>query len=332
MKFTVFPIDDSAGVILAHTFRSGAVTLKKGHVITATDIAALKAAGVDQVMGARLADDDVSEDAAAAQIAMRIAGVNVHLSDARTGRCNIEATHDGVVLLDEASIASANLVSETVTIATVPDKQAVRAGQIIATVKIIPFAVAADVMKTVLAALKEKAINLASYRSKRVALISTLSAGLKPSIIASTEEITRNRVETWGGEIIASTQTQHVTSDVVKDLRAALEMKPDIVMIAGASATVDRDDVVADYAATAENLRGEWSDAMTAVFEQRGIELTAGMVELITESPAEVLEALLERIDREHGSISAYLLAHGLTPTELERLTAVIIDPAATAV
>jgi len=105
-----------------------------------------------------------------------------------------------------------------------------------------------------------------------------------------------------------------------------------VVAFALAAAGVDRDDVVADYAATAENLRGEWSDAMTAVFEQRGIELTAGMVELITESPAEVLEALLERIDREHGSISAYLLAHGLTPTEPERLTAVIIDPAATAV
>ncbi len=105
-----------------------------------------------------------------------------------------------------------------------------------------------------------------------------------------------------------------------------------VVAFALAAAGVDRDDVVADYAATAENLRGEWSDAMTSVFEQRGIELTAGMVELITESPAEVLEALLERIDREHGSISAYLLAHGLTPTELERLTAVIIDPAATAV
>ncbi|MCT1639899.1 tyrosine-protein phosphatase [Dietzia cinnamea] len=105
-----------------------------------------------------------------------------------------------------------------------------------------------------------------------------------------------------------------------------------VVAFALAAAGVDRDDVVADYAATAENLRGEWSDAMTAVFEQRGIELTAGMVELITESPAEVLEALLERIDREHGSISAYLLAHGLTPTELERLTAVLIDPAATAV
>jgi protein-tyrosine phosphatase len=105
-----------------------------------------------------------------------------------------------------------------------------------------------------------------------------------------------------------------------------------VVAFSLAAAGVDRDDVVADYAATAENLRGEWSDAMTAVFEQRGIELTAGMVELITESPAEVLEALLERIDREHGSISAYLLAHGLTPTELERLTAVIIDPAATAV
>ena len=105
-----------------------------------------------------------------------------------------------------------------------------------------------------------------------------------------------------------------------------------VVAFALAAAGVDRDDVVADYAATAENLRGEWSDAMTAVFEQRGIELTAGMVELITESPAEVLEALRERIDREHGSISAYLLAHGLPPPELARRTAVIIDPAATAV
>jgi len=48
-----------------------------------------------------------------------------------------------------------------------------------------------------------------------------------------------------------------------------------VVAFALAAAGVDRDDVVADYAATAENLRGEWSDAMTAVFEQRGIELTA---------------------------------------------------------
>ena len=244
MKFTVFPIDDSAGVILAHTFRSASVTLKKGHVLSRDDITALKAAGVSEIMGARLADDDVGEDAAAAQIAMRIAGLNVHLSDARTGRCNIEATHDGVVLLNEASIAAANLVSETVTIATVSDKQAVRAGQIIATVKIIPFAVSAEVMKVVLTSLQEKAISLATYLPKRVALISTLSPGLKPSVVVATEEITRNRVESLGGEIIASTQTQHVTSDVIENLRAALQTNPDIILIAGASATVDRNDVV----------------------------------------------------------------------------------------
>ena len=58
----------------------------------------------------------------------------------------------------------------------------------------------------------------------------------------------------------------------------------------------------------------------------------AGRVALVDHlDPAQVAD-LVGRIDREHGSISAYLLAHGLTPTELERLTAVIIDPAATAV
>ena len=244
MKFTDFPIDDSVGVILAHTFRSPALTLKKGHVVTVGDIAALKAASVTQVIGARLAKDDVGEDVAAAQVAARITGANVHLTEARTGRCNIEATYDGVVLLDEASIAAANLISETVTIATVPDKQAVRAGQIVATVKIIPFAVAGEVMRNVLATLKERAIKLAPYRPKRVALISTLSSSLKPSVLASTEEITRHRVEALGGTVIASSQTPHVTGNVVDDLGRALKSKPDIVLIAGASATVDRDDVV----------------------------------------------------------------------------------------
>ncbi len=244
MKFDVFPIDDSIGVILAHTFRSAALTFKKGHVVTEADAAALKTAGVKDVMGARLAPDDIGEDVAAAQIAARILGSNVRLSEARTGRCNIEAAQDGIVRLDEASIAAANLISETVTIATLPDKQAAKAGQILATVKIIPFAVASDVMRQVLTVLKEGAISLTPYRPLNFALISTLSASLKPSVLASTEEITRHRVETLGGTVISSTQSQHKTSDVVGALQDALARRPDVVLIAGASATVDRKDVV----------------------------------------------------------------------------------------
>ena len=68
-------------------------------------------------------------------------GPGVKLTDARTGRCNIEATADGVVLVDDGAIGAANLADESVTIATLADMHAVRKGQIVATVKIIPFAV-----------------------------------------------------------------------------------------------------------------------------------------------------------------------------------------------
>ncbi len=244
MKFASFPVDTSAGVILAHTFHSGAVTLKKGHVITLADIATLKNAGVQEVMGARLDAGDVGEDEAAAQIAARLAGTNVRLSNARTGRCNVEAENDGVVLIDGAAITTANLISETVTIASLEDKQAVKAGQIVATVKIIPFAVGADVLRQVQAALGEMAVNLAPFQPRRFALISTLTPGLKPSVVTSTEAVTRQRVAALGGQVTSATRVRHEISEVAHCVRTALAREAEVVLIAGASATVDRNDVV----------------------------------------------------------------------------------------
>jgi len=244
MKFAAFPIDDSVGVILAHTFRSASLILKKGHVVTVEDVALLKAAGETHVMGARLEAGDIGEDVAAAKVAARIAGAKVRVTEARTGRCNIEATHAGVVNLGGSFITAANLISETVTIATVADKQAVRAGQIIATVKIIPFAVSGDVMNDVLATFTEPVIHLIPFRPKRFALISTLSSGLKPSVVASTEDVTRDRIGSLEGSLVAALQTRHVAADVADSLRAAVKTTPDIILIAGASATVDRNDII----------------------------------------------------------------------------------------
>jgi molybdenum cofactor cytidylyltransferase len=195
MKFGSFSLADSEGVILAHTTRAGAVVLKKGHVITGADIAILKGAGIGEVIGARLEAGDVLEDDAAGRIAKLLAGANVTLSDARTGRCNLLAAADGVVELLAGAIIDANLVSESVTIATLPDKHAAKAGQIVATVKIIPFAVASDVMDRLEAVLGQGAIALSPFTPKRFAVISTVSENLKASVIASTEDIAIRRTK-----------------------------------------------------------------------------------------------------------------------------------------
>ena len=91
---------------------------------------------------ARLEPGDVSEDVAAADIAKAVAGEGVHVDRAFTGRANLFAQTAGVLVVDKDAIDRLNRVDEAITFATLPAYKPVVAGEMIATVKIIPFAVA----------------------------------------------------------------------------------------------------------------------------------------------------------------------------------------------
>lgn len=98
-----------------------------------------------------------------------------------------------------------------------------------------------------------------------------------------------------------------------------------VIALALAAAGVDRAEIVADYALTEANLRGEWSESMVSMIEAGGVVMTPQLLELVSASPAEVMEGILARIDRDYGSAADYLLAHGLTDDELRMLTAQLI-------
>ncbi len=98
-----------------------------------------------------------------------------------------------------------------------------------------------------------------------------------------------------------------------------------VIAFALSAAGVDRDEVVADYAQTEQNLRGEWAERMLAQFAAGGAELSDEVVELVSASPAPVIAALLDRIDREYGSVRDYLLAQGMTADELDRVRAALV-------
>ena len=63
MKFGPVPIADAEGAILAHSVALASGRLKKGRRLNGADIAALAAQGLAEVTVARLAGDDVPEDA-----------------------------------------------------------------------------------------------------------------------------------------------------------------------------------------------------------------------------------------------------------------------------
>src|SRR6202161_2103576 len=142
MKFGAVAPKDALGATAVHTIRQGALVLKKGTLIGPGEVAALEAAGIEELVVARLEPGDVSEDVAAADIAKAVAGEGVHIDRAFTGRANLFAEIAGVLVVDKDAIDRLNLVDESITFATLPAYKPVVAGEMIATVKIIPFAVA----------------------------------------------------------------------------------------------------------------------------------------------------------------------------------------------
>ena len=142
MKFGAVSVADALGATAVHSIRQGDFVLKKGTRIGPAEIAALTAAGVKEITVARLDSGDVSEDQAAADIAAAIKDEGVRADRAFTGRCNLFAENAGVLVVDKKAIDALNRIDEAITVATLPAYKPVVEGEMIATVKIIPFAVA----------------------------------------------------------------------------------------------------------------------------------------------------------------------------------------------
>ena len=97
-----------------------------------------------------------------------------------------------------------------------------------------------------------------------------------------------------------------------------------VVALALAAAGVDREAVIADYARTEDFLPAERNAAVVAAIRAVHPE-NVHVEDLATRSPAPVMRALLERLDRDFGSPAGYLAAHGFTDAEAERLRAVLV-------
>jgi molybdenum cofactor cytidylyltransferase len=141
MRFGEIPVRDAEGAILAHSLKLGATVFKKGRVLSASDVEALTASGLTHIVAARLDPGDLREDEAADRVAAVVAGANVAASPAFTGRANLFAEARGLLVFDRDRLDRLNLVDEAVTLGTLPPFAIVEPRQMVATVKIIPFAV-----------------------------------------------------------------------------------------------------------------------------------------------------------------------------------------------
>ncbi len=246
MKFGEVPVAEAAGAILAHSLRLGSAALKKGRVLSPADIALIAASGLDHVVAARLDPGDIREDEAATRIAAAAAGDSIATATAFTGRANLFAAAKGLLVFDRDRLDRLNAVDEAVTLGTLPPFAVVEPRQMVATVKIIPFAVQEAAIEAAIACATEggRLLRVAAFVPRRVALIQTRLPGFKESILDKTKEVTGQRLAALGCTLVSEDRCAHEAADLAPRIAAAIGAGAEMVLVHGASAIVDRRDVI----------------------------------------------------------------------------------------
>ena len=244
MIFGQVALADALGAVLAHTQRLPGLVLRKGAVLDAAAIEALRGAGIGAVIAARLEPGDVAEDAAAARLANALASPALTATRASTGRVNLIAATPGLLRVERDRLDAVNAVHEALTVGTLPDAASVAAREMVATIKVIPFAVAEGVLAEAERVARQGPIlRLHPFRPLRVGLVMTSLPGMKHSILAGTAEATAARVAGLNGAMLPPLECAHAEAPIAEALRALMAQGADILLVAGASAVVDRRDV-----------------------------------------------------------------------------------------
>ncbi len=243
MRFGPTALDDALGAILAHSVQTAAGTLRKGQWLGADAIAALRADGRREVIAARLDADDLHEDAAATRIAAALVPDPVkqglRVTKAATGRVNLHATGRGVLAVDAAAVDALNAVNPMITLATVPPWFRADPDAMVATVKIISYAVpVADVDRAV--AVIGMALRLMPPKYTQAALIETTITGRDPPVKGRSVMV--GRLDRLGVTLAPRSVAPHATGPLAAAI-AGVAADVQVIFILTASATSDPDDV-----------------------------------------------------------------------------------------
>ncbi|HEV7960410.1 MAG TPA: NTP transferase domain-containing protein, partial [Rhizomicrobium sp.] len=143
------------------------------------------------------------------------------------------------------AIDDANAADEAITLASLASFTKVAAGQMLATIKIIPFAAPETSVAKVEARLAaQPAFRIAPFRPRRTALISTRLPGMKPALLNKNREALDSRLKPLGSVIMFERRVAHDTKAVADAIAEAAQAEADLILLFGASAIADRRDVL----------------------------------------------------------------------------------------
>jgi molybdenum cofactor cytidylyltransferase len=246
MKAQTVEVKESTGRILCCTvFRPGGKKLlAKGHMISEEDIRLLETQGMRSVWVTELEEGEVAEDEAVMIVAGEVGCGSLEIRLAAGGRANLVATEDCCLLLDDDLLRQINCASSTA-IATLANFSFATAGQRVATVKSVPFAIARTELEAVVSILKERGpiLQARPLRQPTVAVLySDAVAGDRARQLF--DNIMRQRLERFGVSVGMSLASSEDEGMLARSLQHLIGSKPTVLLVASTTAPAGPGDAV----------------------------------------------------------------------------------------
>lgn len=247
MKFEPVEVERAAGLILGHNVagEGGRRALRKGKELTEDDLAKLAALGRRSVYVARLEPGDVGENDAAQRIARAAAGEGLRRSRPSTGRVNLYARALGLLRVDRERLDRLN-ATDGVTLATLRDHAPAREGKMVATLKIIPYALPEAIVRRA----EEDAaglLRLTPLAAQRVGLILSGSPPARERIVRGFRDALAPRLTALGAELsdvdFVSLDDEAGEERLAAAIDRQLASGAGLLILAGETAIMDRHDV-----------------------------------------------------------------------------------------
>ena len=248
MWFGKLPVEQCQGCVLAHSVKVAGKRIAKGTLLNDELIRQLADSGISHPVVARPGANDINENEAASLLAAAAIkeSVGVRTDKAHTGRMNIYASCDGLLSYRTDAVVAANSISEDITLSVLSPDQWVLTGRMIASAKIIPYAVDRDDLNNAAKLLGDTALRVIKARQGNAVLIQTTLPSLKATTLDKTKTVTAQRLQSRSMTLSQEFRCDHTPQALVECLEKSVALAPDLILIVGASAISDRKDVLPD--------------------------------------------------------------------------------------
>ncbi len=242
-------VENAVGTVLAHDVtriipgKFKGVAFKKGHIVQAKDIDALKKIGKRHLYALDLSPAWLHEDDAAVRICTAICGDHITGTPPVEGKSNMICQTDGLLKVAAAALMRLNSL-EDIIVSTLKTNTTCKKGQIVAATRIIPLTTRCTQIERLetIAAAGEPVLKVLPFRPLKVGAVVTGTEVYQGVIHDAFDEFVKPTVVRYGSEVIHKLIVPDDTQAIAGAIRQLTAGGCDLIVTTG-GLSVDPDDV-----------------------------------------------------------------------------------------